>query len=636
MASGGKVVYQFIGDKTNLDSTMKSIGSSFSKLGSTMVNVLGTLTKALGGATTALVTFGVNYNAQMETYQAGLETLLGSSEQAIATMNQIKEDARTTPFDVSGLTQANRLLISTGISADEARETILALGDAVSASGGGNDELQRMAVNLQQIKNAGKATALDIRQFAYAGINIYQLLADYTGKTTEEVKDMEITYEQLSGALKQASKEGGKFYNAMNKQSKTLKGQISNLKDGFSMLAGSLSEPVFDYIKDNILPGINDEIDNLNTMIGEKGIGGTLEYVIDKFISGIPGAIDKIVSFIDTNGEKIIDKALEIVFGIVEAIIPKLPAIFNVVLELAIKIIDKLAEELPTLVPMLAQAIVEMVGHLVEHLPEIIEALGGVFTGIVGALETIAGGDGEAFYKAFVGGIENGYENDEDFWTRMQDYYDNHQSVFASIGTKLGDWLYTYFTGGFIDGITNFSWEHPLDSFINGAVAMYNRWAYRFIDIGKQIVRWILEGMLHIEWDGTVNGMLEGLGNKIKEKSPQLYKIGKSIGTGVLNAVNKVLGIHSPSTEFEWIAQMSVQGYEEGINKAKNDLSKSLNSVFGLSPNMITNASANLSPNITVNNVNNISMKQDPLGQMVNDIKNFSGGAKNDYNYGQV
>lgn len=636
MASGGKVVYQFVGDKTNLDSTMKSIGTSFSKLGSTMINVVSTLTKALTGATTALVTFGVNYNAQMETYQAGLETLLGSSEQAIATMNQIKEDARTTPFDVSGLTQANRLLISTGISADEARDTILALGDAVSASGGGNDELQRMAVNLQQIKNAGKATALDIRQFAYAGINIYQLLADYTGKTTEEVRDMEISYEVLSGALKQASKEGGKFYNAMNKQSKTLKGQISNLKDGFSMLAGSLSEPVFDYIKDNILPGINDEIDNLNTMIGEKGIGGTLEYVIDKFIKAIPGAIDKIVSFIDTNGEKIIDKALEIVFGIVEAIIPKLPAIFNVVLELAIKIIDKLAEELPTLVPMLAQAIVEMVGHLVEHLPEIIEALGSVFTGIVGALETIAGGDGEAFYKAFVGGIENGYTEDEDFWTRMQNYYESHQSVFSTIGTTLGDWLYTYFTGGFIDGITNFSWEHPLDSFIQGMKDMYQRWFNRFVDIGKQIIKWIMQGILQIDWDGTANGLINGLANKIKEKSPTLYNIGKSIGTGVLGAVNKVLGIHSPSTEFEWVAQMSISGYEEGIEKAKNDLSKSLNSVFGLSPNMITNASANLSPNITVNNVNNISMKQDPLGQMVNDIKNFSGGAKNDYNYGQV
>lgn len=636
MASGGKVVYQFIGDKTNLDSTMKSIGSSFSKLGSTMINVVGTLTKALTGATTALVTFGVNYNAQMETYQAGLETLLGSSEQAIATMNQIKEDARTTPFDVSGLTQANRLLISTGISADEARETILALGDAVSASGGGNDELQRMAVNLQQIKNAGKATALDIRQFAYAGINIYQLLADYTGKTTEEVKDMEITYEDLSGALKQASKEGGKFYNAMNKQSKTLKGQISNLKDGFSMLAGSLSEPVFDYIKDNILPGINDEIDNLNTMIGEKGIGGTLEYVIDKFIKAIPGAIDKAVDFIDKNGEAIVDKVVEIVSGLLQAILPKLPSIFNALLELTIELVSRLADELPTLLPIILTGIVEMLGHLVENIPDILAVLLKVWTGVFSALETYAGGDGEAFYKAFVGGIENGYENDEDFWTRMQTYYESHQSIFGTIGTTLGNWLYENFTGGFVDGIVNFDWDHPLDSFIQGAVDMYNRKFQKWIDIGKQIVKWIMEGILGIEWDGTVNGMLEGLGNKIKEKSPKLYNIGKSIGTGVLNAVNKVLGIHSPSTEFEWVAQMSISGYEEGIEKAKNDLSKSLNSVFGLSPNMITNASANLSPNITVNNVNNISMKQDPLGQMVNDIKNFSGGAKNDYNYGQV
>ena len=636
MASGGKVVYQFIGDKTNLDSTMKSMGTSFGKLGSTMINVVGTLTKALAGATTALVTFGVNYNAQMETYQAGLETLLGSSEQAIATMNQIKEDARTTPFDVSGLTQANRLLISTGISADEARETILALGDAVSASGGGNDELQRMSVNLQQIKNAGKATALDIRQFAYAGINIYQLLADYTGKTTEEVKDMEITYEDLTGALKKASKEGGKFYNAMNKQSKTLKGQISNLKDGFSMLAGSLSEPVFDYIKDNILPGINDEIDNLNTMIGEKGIGGTLEYVIDNFISAIPGAIDKAVEFIDEHGGEIIDKIVEIVSGLAQAIIPKFPERFNSLLELTIRLVEDLGKELPTLVPMVVKAIVEMLGHLVEHLPEMLEALGSLGTGLLAGFEDLAGGDGEAFYKAFVGGIENGYNNDEDFWTRMQNYYDEHKSVFTTIGTNLGNWLYENYTGGFIDGIVNFDWDHPLDSFIQGAVDMYNRKFQKWVDIGKKIIGWIVEGILGIEWDGTVTNLLEGFGNKVKEKSPTLYKIGKSIGTGVVNAVNNILGIHSPSTEFEWIAQMSVQGYEEGIEKAKSELNKTLNGVFGLSPNMITNASANLSPNIVVNNVNNISMKQDPLGQMVNDIKNFSGGAKNDYNYGQV
>lgn len=631
MASGGKVIYQFIGDKTNLENTMKSVEGSFSKLGSATMSAIATLTKAVIAGGTAIASYGLLYDSQMETYQTGLETLLGSSQEAIKTMEQIKEDARATPFDVSGLTQANRLLISAGISADEARETILALGDAVSASGGGNSELQRMSVNLQQIKNAGKATALDIKQFAYAGINIYQLLADYTGKTVEEVKDMEITYEDLSKALKKASKEGGKYYNAMNKQSKTLKGQISNLKDGFSMLAGTLSEPVFNAIKDKILPGINEEIDSLNETLGESS--GTM---LDKIISAIPKVIDRVLKFIDENAPAIIDKVVTVVMSIVEAIIPKLPDIFNTLLNLTIELVSRLAEELPVLIPIVADAIIRLIDGLVDHIPEILDALGKVFLGIVGGLESIAGGDGQAFYKAFVGGIENGYTEDEDFWTRMAKYYEGKHSFWADLGMKLGDWFYENFTSAIIDGFTNFSWEHPVDSFIKGYEDMIHRKIQRYTEIGKKIIRWIMEGMLGADWESTVSDMITGLGNKIKAKMPTVYNLGASIGTSLLNGAKKMLGIHSPSTEFEWLATMSVSGYEEGINNAKNELSKTLNGVFGLSPTMIGNASANLSPNIVVNNVNNISMKQDPLGQMVNDIKNFSGGAKNDYNYGQV
>ena len=628
MANGGKVVYQFIGDKTNLESTMKSVESTLGSVGSITASVVGLLTKTVVAGLSAIGSAGILYNEQMETYQMGLETLLGSSEQAIKTMEQIKEDARTTPFDVSGLTQANRLLISAGVNAEEARDTILALGDAVAASGGGDNELKRMAQNLQQIKNVGKASALDIKQFAYAGINIYQLLSDYFGMTVEDIREMkDITYEDISGALKKATKEGGKYYNAMNKQSKTLKGQLANLKDGFLSVAGILSEPVFDYLKDVILPGINDEMDYLNGLLDE-----TSGSMLDKIVGAIPKVIDKIVKFLDENGSKIIDKAVDVVMSIVEAIIPKLPDIFNSLLELTIELVSRLSEEIPVLLPILVDAIIRLIEGIVTHLPEILEALGKVFLGIVGGLETIAGGDGEAFYKAFIGGIENGYTNDEDFWARMSKYYEDHKSVFADIGTTLGDFLYEHFTSGFVDGITNFSWDHPLDSFIQGMRDMYQRKADRMIEIGKKIVKWIMEGILGVNWESTVSDMIVGLGNKIKAKAPNVYNLGANIGNSLLNGAKKVLGIHSPSTEFEWLAQMSVTGYEEGIENAKNELSRTLNGVFGLSPTMIGNASANLSPNITVNNINNISMKQDPLGQMVNDIKNFSGGAKNDYN----
>lgn len=187
------------------------------------------------------VTTGVNYNAQVEQYQVALTNMLGSQEKASETLEQIKKDAARTPFDTANLVKANEYLISTGETAENSRKTVLALGDAVSAVGGGSDELGRMAQNLQQIKNAGKATAADIKQFAYAGIDVYGILADYTGKSTAEVQKMTVTYDLLKAALQNAAEEGGRYYNSMNAQSETINGKLSTLKDNATQLSGALT-----------------------------------------------------------------------------------------------------------------------------------------------------------------------------------------------------------------------------------------------------------------------------------------------------------------------------------------------------------------------------------------------------------
>lgn len=187
------------------------------------------------------VTTGVNYNAQVEQYQVALTNMLGSQEKASETLEQIKKDAARTPFDTANLVKANEYLISTGETAENSRKTILALGDAVSAVGGGSDELGRMAQNLQQVKNAGKATAADIKQFAYAGIDVYGILADYTGKSTAEVQKMTVTYDLLTAALQNAAEEGGRYYNSMSAQSETINGKLSTLKDNATQLSGALT-----------------------------------------------------------------------------------------------------------------------------------------------------------------------------------------------------------------------------------------------------------------------------------------------------------------------------------------------------------------------------------------------------------
>ena len=226
--------------------------------GMTLANAFSKVSDAIKNIAVQSVKTGISYNAQMEQYQVALTNMLGSQTQAVDTLEKIKEDAASTPFDTAGLVKANELLISAGVSAEDSRQTILALGDAVSATGGGNEELSRMAQNLQQIKNAGEATSADIKQFAYAGIDVYGILADYTGKSTAEVQNMKISYELLTSALQAAAEEGGRYYNSMNTQSETMNGKLSTLKDNATQLAGLMTE--------KLTQSVGKVIDKLNDM----------------------------------------------------------------------------------------------------------------------------------------------------------------------------------------------------------------------------------------------------------------------------------------------------------------------------------------------------------------------------------
>lgn len=271
-------------------STDKASGKSLANAitqGTVMANVFSKLGSAALNAAEGFISSGIEYNAQIEKYTTGFTNMLGSAEAAQQVMSQIQEDAAKTPFDVSSLTQANQYLISAGENASYARNTIMALGDAVSATGGGNDELNRMAQNLQQIANTGKATAVDIKQFAYAGIDVYGILADYTGKSTAEVQNMTISYDLLTQALQAASEEGGRYYNSMDTQSQTMNGRVSTLQDNVKQLAGLLTG--------DLSSGVGVVIGNLNDML----VAAQEAYKTDGWI-GLAGAITGLTEPINT------------------------------------------------------------------------------------------------------------------------------------------------------------------------------------------------------------------------------------------------------------------------------------------------------------------------------------------------
>lgn len=271
-------------------STDKASGKSLAGAiaqGTVMAGIFSKLGSAALSAAEGFISSGIEYNAQIEKYTTGFTNMLGSAEAAQQVMSQIQEDAAKTPFDVESLTKANQYLISAGENASYARSTIMALGDAVSATGGGNDELNRMAQNLQQIANTGKATTADIKQFAYAGIDVYGILADYTGKSTTEVQNMTISYDLLTQALQAASEEGGRYFNSMDTQSQTMNGRVSTLQDNVKQLAGLLTG--------DLSSGVGVVIGNLNNML----VAAQEAYKTDGWI-GLAGAITGLTEPINT------------------------------------------------------------------------------------------------------------------------------------------------------------------------------------------------------------------------------------------------------------------------------------------------------------------------------------------------
>ena len=374
---------------------------------------------------------GIDFNAKMETYRTAFTTLLGTAEEAEQVMSQIRKDAASTPFDVDSLTQANQMLISAGVSAGEARDQVLNLANAISATGGGSAELSRMAANLQQIRNVGKATAMDIRQFANAGINIYGLLADSMGITTEQAAEMEITYDQLAEAFEKAAASGGMYAGALEAQSKTFTGQISTLKDNLTQLSGVLTEDIFNALAENALPRVMGWVQELLDAAERNGIAGVLD-VVSKIFHEMMDAFNDHLPDIADAGMTIVETLLKALLEIVKEL-PK--TIANISTSLVSAFIDHLPEFLQTGVEIIttlfegfALALPDMIAKLPELCEKIIDAFGEVNWASIGIMIT------DGIWTGIMSGL-NALDKIDDFLPE------------SKIGKWLGNKIRTLFKG---------------------------------------------------------------------------------------------------------------------------------------------------------------------------------------------
>lgn len=373
----------------------KSLAGAIAQ-GTIMAGVFSKLGSAALSAAEGFISSGIEYNAQIESYTVGFTNMLGSAEAARQAIDQIQQDAARTPFSVEALTQANQLLIGAGENATYAEKTIMALGNAVSATGGSNAELSRMAANLQQIANVGKASAIDIKQFAYAGINIYGLLADYTGKSTAEVQKMTISYDLLTAALQKASEEGGRYYNAMETQSQTMSGRIETLKDNWSQLLGTLTEGLTE-TEGKLVTAASGWVQRLQEAFETSGANGLMQaggHIVDDIATGISdgipslatqaaGAVQNFALYLQDNTGQIVDTGGQLLTSLANGILSTAPIVANA----AVQTVSSFAVELWNNADEIFTAGADLLGKLVEGFlsltGNVIEAIGNITAAIV-------------------------------------------------------------------------------------------------------------------------------------------------------------------------------------------------------------------------------------------------------------
>ena len=178
---------------------------------------------------------------EFQKYEIAFETMLGSGQKAKAMISDLANLAATTPFDMKGVVNGAKQLLAYGFAANEITDTMRRLGD-VSAGLGLN--LQDITWLYGTTMVQGRLFTRDLMQFTGRGIPLTEELAKQFGVTKDKVSELvtagKVGFPEVKKAIESLTNEGGKFGGLMEKQSHSITGQISNIKDTIEMAINDL------------------------------------------------------------------------------------------------------------------------------------------------------------------------------------------------------------------------------------------------------------------------------------------------------------------------------------------------------------------------------------------------------------
>lgn len=635
--NNAKVLIKFEGDTKDFDSKAKKVNVSMGSITKGVLAATG-ITKALSAAWNMVsnsMDGAISRIDTMNNFSTVMKNMGISAKDSQDVIESLSDELVGLPTTLNDAAASVQRLTSYNGNIKSSEKIFLAMNNAILA---GTNNTQMQAAALEQLTQAytkGKPEMQDwktLLQAMPAQLKQVALAMGYSG-TNELYENLQagtVTMDDFMNTLVKLNDEGVAGFASLNDQARAntagIATSIQNMKTAVTRGVANVIQSLDKGLKNAGMGGLSQVISN---------IGKTMENVLKQVASGLQKIIPKIVAvikWIQKNQDVI--KQLILSVGTMIVVFGGIMKIISIVKTFGMAMQDLFmtmaANPIVLLIALIAGMVVAIIyawNHCEKFRNFFINMWNGIKTIVNTAITFIVN-----LFTSIVDFFKNNWQSlllllVNPFAGAFKLLYDNCEG-------------FRNFVNNFVNTIANFfiNLKNKIVNAFNNVVNAIKQLPGKIKAIPGQIIGFFAS--LPSQMASVGLNIVKGIGNGITSGITWIKNKIRAFVGNVTSFIKKVFKIGSPSKLMEnqvgqWIPKgiaLGITTNTDSVNKAMSNMQKDISSTFGLSPQVANTTALNYNPNVVVNN--QISMKQDPLGQMVSNIKTFSGGAKNDYNYG--
>lgn len=606
----GEVLVSFVGDTSNLDSKTKGITSSFGKMSAAMA--IGNITAKAVSKGIELIGENVDRASQridtMNNYPKVMELFGVSADEAAESVKRIDESVQGLPTSLDQAVAGVQDLFTVTGDLGKSEAMFKSINDSAMVFANGSTEaVDRFIYGYKQALSAGKVSAQDFNQMNEAIPGLMSKVAESMGISFKDLKDGlsdgSISIDQFNEALNKLDSEGTGSMEALSKSAHTATGGIqTSIANARTALVRGVA---------NIIKSINGALEPFGGLtgvisklgkVGEKvfsGLGQIIPVIIPpllEIIQTITPALQSLLSEIMPVLSNIFQTIMPIAIQILNTLIPPLLQIIQMILPPLMQIINSL---LPLLKPIadLLNPIIKILMSIITPLVQIISSILPPFIDLLSTILQVILPPLTAAIDFFASVLSTKIQAAFGIVQPIFDLIGNQFNMIKNIISNLIDFIKNVFTGNW-----KAAWQNVVNIFKSIMSGIAN------------IIKAPINAII-----GGINGFIKGL-NKIKIPNWVPVVGGKGINIPLIPKL---------ATGTNYVPDDMIAMIHEGEAVVPKKFNPYAN---GIDSTRISSMQNTYNPNIQV--YNNVNIEQDPLGQLVHNIKTYSGGSPNDYNYG--